>query len=233
MEVIRFLLRSSRGMVAAVIVASGISGILGGAMIAVVTRALAHADRQPVAILLAFIFVVGARIASQFVSAMLLVRFAQETVLRLSRMLCEQVLRASLERVERMGPARILAALTEDVSTLSSAVMSLPIVATNLAMIFGCSVYLAYLSWKVLLACIVLAALGVLGQRVLLRHAERSISAVRSDRDRLLEAFGTLTGGLKELKLHRARREDFMRREIVAVTDSLRRTAGRSCCSIS
>ena len=181
---------------------------------------------------------------TQFISAVLLMRFAQDTVLKLSRALCERTLASPFAKVEAMGTPRVLAVLTEDVAGLSGAVLALPTVATNLAMLAGCSIYLAWLSWKVFAICAVLAALGVLGHRVLLRRAQAAVVAAREGRDRLISAYQTLTGGLKELKLHRARREDFMRREIDETTEYLSsrtsrrppstwsRTPGASCCSM-
>ena len=187
-----------------------------------VNRALATNGVQLWTMLLAFAAVVIARMVTQFISAVLLMRFAQDTVLKLVRSLCERTLSAPFAKVEAMGTPRVLAVLTEDVAGLSGAVLALPMVATDLAMLAGCSIYLAWLSWKVFATCAVLAAVGVLGHRVLLRRAQAAVVAAREGRDRLISAYQTLTGGLKELKLHRARRDDFTRREIEETTEYLK-----------
>ena len=160
MELIRFLLRTSRSMMVAIIGASVVSGALGGALIAIVNRALATNGVQTWTVILAFLAVILARMATQFFSAVLLVRFAQDTVLAMSRRLCDQVMRTPFAKVEAMGTPRVLATLTEDVTVLSAAVLALPTLATNLAMLAGCSIYLAYLSWKIFAVCAVLAAVG-------------------------------------------------------------------------
>jgi putative ATP-binding cassette transporter len=223
MELIRFLLGTSRSMVIAIMIASFVSGALSGAMIAIVNRALAANGAATSTILLGFLAIVFARVLTQFASAILLVRFAQNTVLSLTRRLCEQVLRVPFAKVETMGTPRVLATLTEDVAVLSGAVLAMPTLATNLAMLAGCSIYLAYLSWKIFAACVLLAGLGVLGHRVLMARAHAAFVGVREGRDRLFGAFKTLTEGLKELKLHRARRGDFMRQEVDETTAYLRR----------
>ena len=186
MELIRFLLKASRPMVILIVLASVVSGGLSAALIAVVNRALATNGVHLWTIMLAFVVVVVARMVTQFISAVLLMRFAQDTVLKLSRVLCERTLSSPFVKVEAMGTPRVLAVLTEDVAGLSAAVLALPTVATNLAMLAGCSIYLAWLSWKVFAICAVLAALGVLGHRVLLRRAQAAVVAAREGRDRLI-----------------------------------------------
>jgi putative ATP-binding cassette transporter len=223
MELIRFLLRTSPKMVVATMIASVASGGLSGALIAIVNKALAANGVQTWTIMMAFLAVVLARVVTQFISAALLVRFAQDIVLTLCRRLCEQVLRVPFEKIETMGSPRVLATLTEDVAVLSGAVLALPSLATNLAMLAGCAVYLAYLSWKVLAVCAVLAIIGVVGHRLLMSRAHNAFVGARDGRDRLFGAFRTLTEGLKELKLNRARSADFVRREIDETTAYLRR----------
>jgi putative ATP-binding cassette transporter len=223
MELIRFLLRTSPRMVIATMIASVASGALSGALIAIVNRALATSGVRTWTIMMAFLAVVLARVITQFISAALLVRFAQDTVLALCRRLCEQVLRVPFAKVEAMGSPRVLATLTEDVAVLSGAVLALPSLATNVAMLAGCAVYLAYLSWKVLAVCAVLAVVGVVGHRMLMSRAHDAFVGAREGRDRLFAAFRTLTEGLKELKLNRARSADFVRREIDETTAYLRK----------
>jgi putative pyoverdin transport system ATP-binding/permease protein len=223
MDLVRFLLRTSRSMVLAIMIASVASGVLSGAMIAIVNRSLAANGAGVSSILAAFLAIVLARVVTQFVSAVLLVRFSQDTMIALCRKMCEQILLVPFAKVETMGSARVLVTLTEDVSVLAGAVLAVPTLATNLAMLAGCAIYLAWLSWKVLAVCLVLAAVGALGHRVLMGRARAAFVDARDGRDRLFAAFRTLTEGLKELKLHRARRTDFMHREIDETSERLRR----------
>lgn len=209
-------------MVVGVIVASALSGALGAALIAIIHRALTGSAAGTLTIALAFLAAVLAKAATQYAAQVLLVRFAQGVILNLCRNLCERVLVAPLERLEALGASRVLATLNDDVAVLSAAVQSLPSLATNLAVLVGCSLYLAWLSWPVFLLCILMVIIGAIGFRLLLKHAHIAIQAARDGRDRLFGNFRTLIEGIKELKLHRARREDFVRREIDETTELLR-----------
>jgi putative ATP-binding cassette transporter len=223
MELITFLLRSSRRMVIGIVLASLVSGALGAALIAVVNRTISSSDRQSLILIGAFVVVTVGKIVTQFVSQIALVHFAQDTMLRLCRTLCEKVLGASFERIESLGSPKILAALTEDVAVLSAAMQAIPGLATNFAVIAGCSIYLIYLSWQMFLLSTVLVVIGMLGYRVLNARAFGAIVAAREGRDRLLGDFRSLIEGLKELKLHRARRDEFMRLAVDRTTADLRK----------
>lgn len=209
-------------MVLGVALASFMSGLLGAATIAIVHRALSPASWSTLALATAFAAVVLLKAATQYTAQVLLVRFAQDVILRLCRELCERVLQAPLERLERLGAPRLLATLNDDVAVLSAAVQSLPTLATNVAVLLGCSAYLAWLSWPVFLLCVLMLVAGVAGYRLLVTRAQAALQAARDGRDRLFGNFRTLIEGIKELKLHRARREDFVRHEIDETTALLR-----------
>src|ERR1700761_2982619 len=113
MELVRFLLRTSRFMVLATMIASVASGVLSGAMISIVNRSLAANGAGMSSILAAFLAIVLARVVTQFVSAVLLVRFSQDTMIALCRKMCEQILLVPFAKVEAMGSARVLVTLTE------------------------------------------------------------------------------------------------------------------------
>jgi putative pyoverdin transport system ATP-binding/permease protein len=222
MELLRFLFRSSRHMVLALVAASILSGAASAALIAIIHRALAPDGLEMKLIGAAFLVAVIVKAATQFVAQVTLVKFGQGVVLELCRGLCDRVLAAPLARLEAMGSARLLATLNDDVAVLSGAVQSAPAIATNLAMLAGCSVYLVMLSWQAFLLCIVMVVVGVLGYRLLLLRAQHAIQAARDGRDRLFGTFRTLIEGIKELKLNRDRREAFVHDEIDETTEHLR-----------
>lgn len=223
MELFVFLLRSSRRMLIGIVLASVLSGALGAALIAVINRALNITGDWYWGVLAAFVAITLAKIAIQFVSQIALVHFAQDTILRLSRTLCDKILGTPYEKIESMGSPRLLAALTEDVAVLSAAVQAIPALATNFAVIVGCSLYLIWLSWQVFLLSVVMVLFGVIGYRILNVRAFAAIVSAREGRDRLLGDFRALIDGVKELKLHRARREQFMRDGVDQTTQHMRR----------
>lgn len=223
MDLFVFLIRSARRMVLGTIVASVLAGVLGASVIALIHSALRGHGLPQRYLLLAFLGVVALKIATQSAANIMLVRFAQDTILRLCNQLCEKVLSAPFDRLEVLGGSRLLATLTDDVATLSGAVQAIPSLATNLAVIIGCSAYLAWLSPRAFLLCAVGAGIGILGYHFFLKRAQSSIQAARDGRDRLFADFRTLLEGLKELKLNRARRTDFVRRGLGATMEELRR----------
>lgn len=222
MDLVRFLYGASRRMVLALVAASVLSGAASAVLIALIHRALAP-DAPSLPLLAAGFFgALLAKSASQYLSQLLLVRFAQQVVLDLCRDLCDRVLAAPLERLERLGAPRLLATLNDDVTVLSGAVLIVPSIATNLAVLAGCSLYLLWLSWPIFLLCVAAAVIGVVGYRLLLGRAQAALAAARDGRDRLFGNYRTLIEGVKELKLNAARREDFVRSEIDATTELLR-----------
>jgi putative pyoverdin transport system ATP-binding/permease protein len=222
-ELIRFLFGASRPMLFGLIVASVFSGASSAALLAIIHRALTPGGFGLGLIGAAFAVALLAKVATQYVSQVMLVEFAQQVVLRLCRDLCNRVLAAPLDRLERLGAPRLMTTLNDDVIVLAGAVLIVPILATNLAVLIGCALYLAWLSLPVFLLCAAMVVVGVVVYRLLLRRAQASLAAARDGRDRLFSNFRTLIEGIKELKLHAARRDDFVRREIDETTELLRR----------
>jgi putative ATP-binding cassette transporter len=220
-DLIKFLIRSARGLVLGTMLASAVSGILGAGLIAVVNRALSQGGGGKL-IIAAFLLIAAGKIFTACASQIMLVQFAQNTVLRLCRSLCEKVLAAPFAKLEVLGAPRILTTLTDDVAILTGAVQAIPTLATNLAIMLGCAVYLAWISWHLFLISAAIVAFGAVGYRLLMRKAMAPIAAAREGRDRLFADFRTLIEGIKELKLHRARRDDFVRGELEATMEHLR-----------
>jgi putative ATP-binding cassette transporter len=83
----------------------------------------------------------------------------------------------------------------------------------------GGAAYLGWLSWKMLLAVCGLIIFGAIGYRLIVRSAFKSLHAARDEEDKLYQSFRALTEGIKELKLHRSRRGEFLKRNVEATTE--------------
>jgi len=114
-----------------------------------------------------------------------------------------------LRQLEEIGSARILVALTDDIFNITQALLAIPVVAVNLAVLLGGAAYLAWLSWKILAVLFGLIVLGGLGYRLMVARAFHWLTFARAEEDRLFGYFRALTEGIKELKLHRTRRGAF------------------------
>jgi putative ATP-binding cassette transporter len=205
------------------IVAGLVSGAASAALIALVNTALHHGDLSRSRLAAGFAGLVATKVASQALARLLLNRFSQRTLADLCRDLSRRVLATPLRHLENVGIPRILATLTDDVAWLGWAVQNVPTTAMNGAVLLGCAIYLGWLSWSILLVVTLVVSIGMIGYRLLTRRAYRYLQQARDTRDVLFGHFRALTEGMKELKLHAARREAFLTERIETATENLRR----------
>jgi putative pyoverdin transport system ATP-binding/permease protein len=149
---------------------------------------------------------------ARYVSQILLIQVSQSTMLDLRMRLCRRVLATPLPRLEELGPHRVLATLTEDVANVREIATLIPLLCMHLAVLVGCLLYLAWLSWQMLLAVLLFTVVGVVTYAFAVRRASVYFRRVREGADRLQYQFRGLTDGAKELRLHRNRRAAFLAR---------------------
>jgi putative ATP-binding cassette transporter len=219
---LQFLLRGARTMMVLMVLTGLLAGLSSVGLLAVINKLINGAGTTSQVFAVAFIGLAILKVVSNYVSQLLLVKFAQETILNLGMELCWKVVRAPYRTLERRGAHEILATLTDDTNAMAWAVNGLPGLAINVAILAGCSVYLAWLSWHAFLAVIILALLGLLGYRRLYSRVLQSSLAVRESKGVLFEHFRSLTDGMKELMLHRGRRDTFVASDVRQAAEALR-----------
>jgi putative ATP-binding cassette transporter len=170
---------------------------------------LTRTQRPTGALIWAFIGLGLGKVITNLVSQVVLARFAQGAIARLRRDLIGQILAVPLRQLEEIGSPRILVALTDDVFNITQALLAIPVVAVNLAILLGGAAYLGWLSWRVLAGVFFIIVLGGVGYRLMVQRAFHWLALARSEEDRLFGYFRALTEGIKELKLHRSRRSAF------------------------
>ncbi len=198
-------------------------GACNAGLIAAVNSGLRNATQPVKAVVWAFIALGLGRLIASFASQMISVRFSQEAVASLRRNLVRAVLAAPLCELEKVGSARLIVALTDDVYNVTQALLGVPNFVVNISLLLGGAAYLGWLSWHLLLGLIGLALIGSLGYSLLTREAYRALNHAREEEDRLFKHFRALTEGVKELKLHRNRRGVFLSRDIQAATEGYQR----------
>jgi multidrug/microcin transport system ATP-binding/permease protein len=204
-SLIRLLCRRHRLAIGLVLVLSLASAGLGVRVIAFVNDELIRAASPlPAALLrfaglLAALFLVGA--GAQLAMSTL----GHRLVYDLRRTLVKRVLDTSIERLEQLGSARLLASLNSDTAQLTAAVVALPAVVYGLAINLGGLGYLAWLSPPLFLATAVWLAVAVVVAWALLRRTHREVGLARDAEDRLVADYQAVIEGRKELKLNRAR----------------------------
>lgn len=222
MKLILFLLRYSPGQVALAAFIGVISGFSSVALMAVIFGKLRSG--KPVAPSLGLVFagLVVIVLVSGLISHLLLNYLSQRATYDLRINLCRQILDVQLRHLEETGFNRILASLTQDITMLTSALLGLPTLFTNLTIVLGCLLFLGWLSPTMLVSLLIFLAIWVPSYVIPHRKAREFLRQARGKWDSLVNLYRALIEGIKELKLHRHRREAFLSDMLQSTAAALR-----------
>ncbi|BAU14625.1 cyclic peptide transporter [Leptolyngbya sp. NIES-3755] len=223
MQLISFLLRSSRKLVAIAIFTGFLSGISSAGLIALISRGLGNPNSAIGQIAGAFIGLAVLSLVTSVISQVVLIRLAQDAVFNLRLQLSRQILSSELRHLEQLGNARMMATLTEDVQAVANAVSSFPFLCIDLATVVGCFFYIGSLSWIVFAMVMGLFVFAFWTCQWMLNQARRRMVYAREDQDSLFRHFRSITDGIKEMKLHYPRRQVFLTKELETTSASFRR----------
>jgi putative ATP-binding cassette transporter len=215
---LRFLFRYSPAMVIWTSLAALLSGGCSTALIALITTALNRQGHIGAKLIVAFAILGLGRILTNVLAQILLAHFSQATTARLRQDLVRKILAVPLRQLEALGTPKLMVALTEDILEITQATLSLPIFTFNFAFLLGGAVYLAWLSLPVFLGMLAFGLVGAVTYRLMIRRGFGHLVAAREGQDRLFQHFRSLTEGIKELKLHRARRDAFLAEDVAPAT---------------
>ncbi|MBW4477079.1 MAG: cyclic peptide export ABC transporter [Tolypothrix brevis GSE-NOS-MK-07-07A] len=223
MNLISFLLRSSWGMVALAISTGLVSGGSSASLIALISHATSNnATSRLTSIAWGFVGLATVALITSIISQVMLIRLSENAVLQLRMSLSRQLLASSLSHLEKLGNPRLLATLTEDVQAVANAVQKLPFFCVDIAIVAGCLLYITWLSWQVLLMVVVFSILAIASCQWLLQRGRHFLSLARDDQDLLFKHLGTITQGIKELKLHYNRRQVFLTQQLESTATTFR-----------
>jgi putative pyoverdin transport system ATP-binding/permease protein len=218
MTLLRFLIRYSPAMVIWTSLAALLSGACNAGLIAMINSALNQGGHPGTALIVGFAALGLARILTSTVAQLTLSNFAQATTARLRQDLARKILAVPLRQLEELGTPKLMVALTEDILEITQATLAIPIFAVNFAVLLGGAVYLAWLSLPVLLGLAAFAVVGAISYRLMIRSGFGHLVAAREGQDKLFGHFRALTEGIKELKVHRERRDSFMVEDVAPAT---------------
>jgi putative ATP-binding cassette transporter len=196
-----------------------LSGACNAGLIALVNAALSKNHASNSALMSAFVVLGLGKVITNFISQAMLASFSQNAISNLRRDLIRKILAVPLREFEEIGTARVMVGLTDDVFNITQALLAIPLVSVNLAILLGGAVFMGVLSWKILVAACGLIVLGAIGYRLIVSSAFRFLNLAREEEDKLFGAFRALTEGIKELKLHRSRRGAFFSTNIEKITE--------------
>jgi putative ATP-binding cassette transporter len=198
------------------LIGATLAGIIAGlsniAMISVINAALA--DGISNRLVWEFLSLCVMIPLSGFISQALLLRLTERATRDLRIGLSRQILSAPHSLLEKLGIARLLGAITDDISSVTQGITSLPFLGTQVAVIAGCLAYLGWLSWRLLLLVLGFMAFGILSYKLPVMKSVQHYRLMREGWDACFKGFRALTEGIKELKLNRKRRDAFIEEEL-------------------
>lgn len=223
MKLIGLLLKTSWLNVALAVITGLLSGASSAGLIAVTNMALRTTEIPQPVLVVSFIGLCLLQLFATAPSQMLVTVVAQQVIYNLRVLLTQRILACPLRHLEEVGIPTLLATLTDDVETISSASLSLSVLCVNIALLLGCLLYLSWLSTPIFSLLLVYIFLGILINKFLMAKGKRLFKLAREEQDHLFAYFRTTTEGIKELKLHQQRRQAFLREDVQVSAATYRR----------
>lgn len=218
MNLIKLLLQTSWFTVVIAVLMGGLSGGCAVGLIALIATALGQSQPPSLLALGGFISLCCIQLITRFISEVSLTRLGQGMTCQLQMLLGQRILASSLRQIEITGAPALLASLAEDIESISNFVTFIPFVCINIAIVSGCLVYLTWLSGMLFLILIVFLGLGIVSFQFLQTKAIAEFKLARQQQERLFQHFRAMTEGIKELKLHSDRRQEFLSKDLKLTT---------------
>lgn len=201
-------------------------GIASMSVIAIINTSVSNGLEQSqyspgiFAIAVAALFVVG--ICTEIINA----RLATSVSYHIQMKMVRQVIDTPFKQLEKIGFPKVIATLTEDMSTAVKYFHVLPMLFINTAMVLSGLAYMAYLSVSLLAVVAAFFGIGALtiGGPIWLTKKDRV--AIREASDYMLSHYQNVVNGAKELALNTPRSE-FITQKIVFTARDVRRRANR------
>lgn len=216
-QVLGFLLRASKDIPGArltmtfIILAGVVSGVASSVMIMMVSNYVTGTGGGIVG--LGWIFAALCILVPlfRFSSQTLLINLTQKSLRIMRVRLGQRVLSAPLRHLEKVGASKLLATLTTDVGTVVDALGLVPGIFMQMAIVVSCLVFLGWISWPVLLQIAVFFVIGILSYQLPVIKAMGYMQRARQLHNSMTGYIRGMIEGTKELKMHNARRDDFLK----------------------
>jgi len=169
------------------------------------------------------------------ISEVLLVRLTAHAAYELRLRISGKMLSAPYSLLEELGTHRLLAVITDDIPSVTTAITNLPLLISQIAILTGGFVYLGYLSWPMLVLLLVCMVAGMVLYQIPVRKSMQHFRKLREEWDATFKGIRALTEGTKELKLNRKRRSEFVAQQIEKPMLAVRQfyISGNSLASIA
>jgi putative ATP-binding cassette transporter len=216
-------------MVAIAIIAGSLSGGSSAALIALISNQVSqNPNSWFISVIWGFAGLALVAATTNFISQAVLIRLSQNAIFQMRMRLASQIMASELNHLEQLGTPRLLATLTDDVQSVTSAVQVLPFLCIDLAIVLGCLTYLCLLYSSVFMLLLAFMVVAFASCLLIFNKGKKLLVVVREEQDLLFKHFRTVTEGIKELKLNYNRREDFINNELQTTANNYRRNNIRS-----
>lgn len=205
MELLRVVYRQYRWPFVLVIFLSLLSAALGIGLIAFINRELITSLNASLRVLPEFLGLLILLMAITLASQLALTLLGHHFVYRLRGEFIKRILDTQVERIEQIGSAQLLAALTSDVRNITIAFVRLPELIQGIILTVGSAAYLGWLSPRMLLITVIWLVITIVGGWLLVSRVYRHMAKLRDIEDHLYSDYQTIIEGRKELALNRQR----------------------------
>jgi putative ATP-binding cassette transporter len=212
-----FLLRISKDIPRArfmvVLIAAGgvVSGFLSTAMMALITQSLTHSKWSATTLAWMFVGCCLCLPLFRFLAQRMLINLTQTSLLTMRLRLTRTILSAPLRHLEKVGAPKLLATLTNDANVIVDSMTAIPVLLQHLSLLLSCLAYLGWISWTVFLQAAGFIILGIVTYQLPVLRAMRHLRLARERFNEIAAQIRALIEGTKELKMHRERRQAFVR----------------------
>ena len=175
-----------------------------------------HAKSAALFLILCLLIMVT-RTASQ----VFLARISMDVTTRLRRSLYDRIANTSIAALEQRTSGQLIQTLTTDVQRIVGGAGMIPEVLIQVSTFVGLMGFLSYLNTKVFTFVLCSIIFGVVTYQLPMLFGVRYFVRARNHMDELQEGFKGLVEGAKELKLNRAKQQDFLQRQLLDQEDQV------------
>lgn len=219
MRLLRFLTRTAGPTLGAFALVSLLAAAVNAGLVSVVHRALSGDPSQNWALLFAMTAV--GRVATTYGMGHLLALQEKRALHALRATLVRRIATLPLVRLERVGRARLIACLNDDLLRLTAAMQGLSSALSAAAVALGGSAYMLYLSPSAFGLVVVLGLLTFAIQRVSTRRARQWFTQASDAEEELQARQRDLVEGLRELQVHAEARHALLKDGVMRSSDSV------------
>ncbi len=205
MKLLKLLFRDNRLPLSAIMLLSLCSAGLSVGVIAFINLRLIGVQDDLGLTLLSFLGLLALLLACAGVGQVALHSLGHRFVYQLRRSLVRRVLDTDIERLERIGGARILASLSSDIRNITIAFVHMPELVYGLILCVAAFSYLAWLSPALFGITAAWLGLTLLVGWFLVGKVNQHIRLLREAEDHLYQDYQAIIDGRKELALNRDR----------------------------